>query len=498
MATYSSASNQKLTTDSAPLFNNVTAKMVVVVTAGGTTTLTASNPNGVVFTGSTTQTLVLPVVSTLTLGTTYRVFNKSSGAVTVQSSGLNTIQVMAADTSILLTCVAITGTGTSSWQPLYVPTTPFTFPLSPALGGTGVANDAASTQEIVGAYGITWNLTGTTDVTLPESGVLANQLQVQSSAFNVGLDTGTADAYIVDLDPVVGALTDCMLISFTPLNDNATNAPTLTVNGITKNIVNQSGISVSINDITGFTPAYLMYSESQDYWMLLNANVSNVQATFLQNASYYNGTDSGSANAYDVTLDFGGGAGLFSPSPGSSVFFTPANTNTTLSTLTVNGQGPTNIITMDGSSLPAGALKTTKAAWVVFGNNQAGTQGWILINPQGGSNRNGGLVAVSVSGTSQAMTAGHCYIFNNAGATTGTLPTSASSAIGDTIKIKGRSSAAFIIQANTSQIITYGATQSTSAGTATSAAGSDSIQLVYVAANKWSVDFSVSSGFVLA
>jgi hypothetical protein len=109
-----------------------------------------------------------------------------------------------------------------------------------------------------------------------------------------------------------------------------------------------------------------------------------------------------------------------------------------------------------------------------------------------------GFTYNSVSGTSQAAVAGNAYLLNNAAATTVTLPASGSSTIGDTIKVKGASSAPFIIQANTSQVINDGSVSSSSAGTATSAAGTDSIQLVYVASNTWSVDWTLSSGFVLA
>lgn len=110
----------------------------------------------------------------------------------------------------------------------------------------------------------------------------------------------------------------------------------------------------------------------------------------------------------------------------------------------------------------------------------------------------GAMTYVSVAGTTQAALGGRAYVLNNAGATTVTLPTSGSSTIGDTIKIKGRSAAAWIIQANTSQVIKFGSVSSSAAGTATSAAGSDSIQLVYVAANEWSVDWAVSSLITLA
>lgn len=90
-------------------------------TAAGTTTLTVASTTQQYFTGSTTQTVTLPVTSTLALGQKYTVVNLSSGAVTVQSSGANSIQAMAANTQLSLTCIAITGTGTSSWNWSYIP-----------------------------------------------------------------------------------------------------------------------------------------------------------------------------------------------------------------------------------------------------------------------------------------------------------------------------------------------------------------------------------------
>lgn len=125
---------------------------------------------------------------------------------------------------------------------------------------------------------------------------------------------------------------------------------------------------------------------------------------------------------------------------------------------------------------------------------------WTLPNASGTIALVGGSAALSytsVSGTSQAAIAGNGYILNNSGATTVTLPTTASSVIGDTIKIKGRSSVPWIIQANTGQIITIGNTSSATAGTLTSSDGKDSLQLVYVAANEWSVDWALSDGVMV-
>ena len=84
-------------------------------TAAGTTTLTNQSTSLQTFTGSTTQTVLLPVVSTLTAGTQYTVNNLSSGIVTVQSSGANTVFAQAPNSVFVYTAIAITGTTAASW-----------------------------------------------------------------------------------------------------------------------------------------------------------------------------------------------------------------------------------------------------------------------------------------------------------------------------------------------------------------------------------------------
>ena len=85
-------------------------------TAAGTTTLTASSNSIQDFTGTTTQTVVMPVASTLTVGETWKIINNSTGVVTVQYSGLNTIIAMPADTAIDIWCILASGTGVASWD----------------------------------------------------------------------------------------------------------------------------------------------------------------------------------------------------------------------------------------------------------------------------------------------------------------------------------------------------------------------------------------------
>ena len=85
-------------------------------TAAGTTTLTVASKYQQYFTGSTTQTVVMPVASTLVVGWKIRVVNNSSGIVTVQSSGANTIYAVPAGADVIFTCILTSGTTAASWD----------------------------------------------------------------------------------------------------------------------------------------------------------------------------------------------------------------------------------------------------------------------------------------------------------------------------------------------------------------------------------------------
>lgn len=85
-------------------------------TAAGTTTLTVASTYIQYFTGVTTQTVVMPVASTLALGHEFWISNLSTGLVTIQSSGANTIVILAAGCSLVITCILASGTGVASWD----------------------------------------------------------------------------------------------------------------------------------------------------------------------------------------------------------------------------------------------------------------------------------------------------------------------------------------------------------------------------------------------
>lgn len=95
--------------------NNFVGNFTTTATAAGTTTLTAGSSLTQVFTGATTQTVTLPVASTLTQGHQFYIVNLSTGAVTVNSSGANAVIVVPSLTTVLITCILNSGTTAASW-----------------------------------------------------------------------------------------------------------------------------------------------------------------------------------------------------------------------------------------------------------------------------------------------------------------------------------------------------------------------------------------------
>lgn len=89
------------------------------VTAAITTTLTNTSSYYQLFTGSTTQSVVLPVTSTLQAGWTFHICNNSTGTVTVYSSGSFLVLSVPAGTTVMCTCIGTTLTTAADWEAGY-------------------------------------------------------------------------------------------------------------------------------------------------------------------------------------------------------------------------------------------------------------------------------------------------------------------------------------------------------------------------------------------
>jgi hypothetical protein len=88
-------------------------------TAAGTTTLTVSSNEIQSFTGTTTQTVVLPDATTLTVGHSFRILNGSTGLVTVNKNGGSLLWTLAANSDIYIICTDIS-TAAGSWEVHYI------------------------------------------------------------------------------------------------------------------------------------------------------------------------------------------------------------------------------------------------------------------------------------------------------------------------------------------------------------------------------------------
>lgn len=86
---------------------NFISDMQTVVSASGTTTLTNGSAKNTYITGSTTQTVVLPDATKLLTGQSFKIYNSSTGLVTVQNGSSSTLLILASGTLAEFTCANI-------------------------------------------------------------------------------------------------------------------------------------------------------------------------------------------------------------------------------------------------------------------------------------------------------------------------------------------------------------------------------------------------------
>jgi len=97
-----------------PLYS---ADYATTITTGGTTTLSVTSAQKQRFSGTLTQIVVLPVVTTLANGFQFQILNDATAPVTVQTSGLITLATLLPNSNGWATVVDVTGgTGTASWH----------------------------------------------------------------------------------------------------------------------------------------------------------------------------------------------------------------------------------------------------------------------------------------------------------------------------------------------------------------------------------------------
>jgi hypothetical protein len=135
-------------TISLPVIDNIKMGYTTTATAAGTTTLTVASNYRQFFTGSTTQTIVLPVTSTLVTGIAYEIENNSTGLLTVNSSGGNLVGTIPAGVCAHAVCIGTTLTTAADWDWDYISNTSITGTGSAVLATSPTVNNPTVTNYV--------------------------------------------------------------------------------------------------------------------------------------------------------------------------------------------------------------------------------------------------------------------------------------------------------------------------------------------------------------
>lgn len=272
------------------------AGYTTTATAAGTTTLTVSSERNQYFTGATTQTVVLPVASTMrALGDAFRIVNNSSGAVTVNSSGGNLVATLVANTQATITCVLLSGTAAASWDVKFTGTT--------ATTGTGSGVRATSPTLTTPDVGVaTATSINKVAITAPASAATLTIANNKTLTANASLTLTGTDSTTMTFPTTTAS------VARTDASQTFTGAQTFS-NGI---ILSSSTLS-TFTDWTSFTPGLTFGGASTGIVYVLQTGaycrIGNVCYFVIRIVLSNNGSATG--GALITNIPFTVGAGVF-------------------------------------------------------------------------------------------------------------------------------------------------------------------------------------------
>jgi hypothetical protein len=212
-------------TISLPIIENIKMGYTTTATAAGTTTLTVASNYRQFFTGSTTQTIVLPVTSTLVAGIAYEIENNSTGTLTVNSSGGNLVGTIPAGVCAHAVCIGTTLTTAADWDWDYISNTSITGTGSAVLATSPTINNPTVTNYVESVVAI-GTVTSSNTIALT-NGTVQTATLTASTACTFTMPTATAGKSFILLLKQAAA-TGNGTATFTSVKWGNVGAPTVT------------------------------------------------------------------------------------------------------------------------------------------------------------------------------------------------------------------------------------------------------------------------------
>ena len=214
-------------TISLPVIDNIKMGYTTTATAAGTTTLTAASNYRQFFTGTTTQTIVLPVTSTLVTGIAYEIENNSTGTLTVNSSGGNLVGTIPEGVCAHAVCIGTTLTTAADWDWDYISNTSITGTGSAVLGTSPTINNPTVTNYVESVVSI--GNSGTTQTLALTNGTVQTVTMTGNCTFTMPTNVAGKSFILICTQDATGSRT----ATFTSVKWPAGTAPTLTTTAST-------------------------------------------------------------------------------------------------------------------------------------------------------------------------------------------------------------------------------------------------------------------------
>lgn len=265
---------------------------------------------------------------------------------------------------------------------------------------------------------------------------LPTEAEIKRGTINFAVDTGAADAYVVDLPYVPSGYVDGLEINFRPTNTN-TGASTVNVNSLgVKSLKRADGSALSAGDITVGAPVLARYSTATGYFHMNGNSAVDATAAAASAAAASGSASSASGSAGTATTQASNAAasavlaasiasGLIGTSTSSLLIEVASKTFATQAgKLFASGQFITASSAADSANFMFGQVTSysgttlivnvlvvggsgTLADWNLSVSGARGAQG--IQGIQGDPGASGSLTKVEESGATRTATAGNDY-----------------------------------------------------------------------------------------